>query len=107
MGILYFIRPDRCSMLRRRRRLVRTMTTTDDLSCRDVAEFLMAYLDRELDPSQRAAFDAHLAVCDECVRYLRSYDRAVRLAKAAGREADEPIAVPERLVRSIAAAKKT
>ena len=107
MGILYFRRPDRCSMLRRRRRLVRTMTTTDDLSCRDVADFLMAYLDRELDPSQRAAFDAHLAVCDECVRYLRSYDRTVRLAKAAGREADEPTAVPERLVRSIAAAKKT
>lgn len=108
MGILYFRRPDRCSMLRRRRRLVRTMTTaTDDLSCRDVADFLMAYLDRELDPSQRAAFDAHLAVCDECVRYLRSYDRTVRLAKAAGREVDEPTAVPERLVRSIAAAKKT
>lgn len=108
MGILFFRRPDRCSMLRRRRRLVRTMTTaSDELSCRDVAGFLMAYLDRELDPRQRAAFDAHLAICDECVRYLRSYDRTVRLARSAGREADEPTAVPERLVRSILAAKKT
>jgi anti-sigma factor (TIGR02949 family) len=78
-----------------------------ELTCRDVAEFLMAYLDRELDPPQRSAFESHLAVCDECVRYLRSYEQTVRLAKAAGREADEPDALPERLVRSIIAARKT
>lgn len=78
----------------------------NELTCRDVADFLMAYLERELDPPQRAAFEAHLAVCDECVRYLRSYARTIRLAKAAGREADQPAEVPERLVRSILAARK-
>jgi anti-sigma factor RsiW len=77
-----------------------------DLTCRDVADFLMAYLDRELDPNRRTAFEAHLAECDECVRYLRSYDRTVRLAKAAGRDPDEPADVPEQLVRSILAARK-
>lgn len=77
-----------------------------DLTCRDVAEFLMAYLDRELEPSQRGAFEAHLAECDECVRYLRAYDRTVRLAKAAGQAPDDPHDVPERLVRSILAARR-
>ena len=78
----------------------------NELTCRDVADFLMAYLDRELDPPQRTAFEAHLAVCDECARYLRSYEQTVRLAKAAGRDADEPEEVPERLVQSVLAARK-
>ena len=78
----------------------------NELTCRDVADFLMAYLDRELAPPQRLAFEAHLAACDECVRYLRSYARTVRLAQASGRDADEPADVPERLVRSILAARK-
>lgn len=78
----------------------------NDLTCRDVADFLMAYLDRELEPPRRAAFEAHLAACDECVRYLRSYARTVRLAKASGRDPAEPSDVPERLVGSILAARK-
>ncbi|MBX3023897.1 zf-HC2 domain-containing protein [bacterium] len=77
-----------------------------ELTCRDVADFLMAYLDRELDPPQRAAFEAHLTVCDECVRYLRAYERTVRLARTAGRDPDEPENVPERLVQSILKARK-
>lgn len=78
-----------------------------ELTCRDVADFLMAYLDRELDPPERAAFEAHLAVCDECVRYLRAYERTVRLAKAAGQDPDEARDAPERLVQSILRARKT
>ena len=78
----------------------------NESTCRDVAEFLMAYLDRELDPPQRAAFESHLGVCDECVRYLRAYEQTVRLAKAAGRDVDAPEAVPERLVQSILASRK-
>ncbi|MFN8643400.1 MAG: zf-HC2 domain-containing protein [Candidatus Binatia bacterium] len=78
-----------------------------ELTCRDVADFLMAYLDRELAPPQRAAFETHLAACDECVRYLRAYARTVRLAKASGQDAEDPAEVPERLVQSILAARKT
>lgn len=78
----------------------------DDPTCRDVAALLMAYLDRELDPARRAALEAHLAACDDCVRYLRAYERTVRLARAAGREPDPPEAIPESLVRAIVAAAR-
>jgi anti-sigma factor RsiW len=76
----------------------------DELTCRDVADFLMAYLDDELEPQQRAAFESHLGECDECVRYLRSYDATVRVARAAYAEPDP--AVPERLLRAIRAARE-
>lgn len=78
----------------------------DDPTCREVAAWLMAYLDRELDPSRRAALEAHLAACDDCVRYLRAYERTVRLARAAGREPDPPADVPASLVRSLVAAAR-
>jgi anti-sigma factor RsiW len=73
-----------------------------ELTCREVADFLMAYLDRELEPEPRAAFEAHLGECDECVRYLRSYAATVRLTRAAY---DEPAPPPERLLRAIRAAR--
>lgn len=78
-----------------------------DLTCRDVAEFLMAYLDRELDEAHRAAFEHHLAECDECVLYVRRYEATVRLGKAAFDDpAGPPDALPERLARAILAARK-
>ena len=79
-----------------------------DLTCRQVADFLMAYLDHELDTAARAAFDAHLHECDECVLYLRSYVDAVRLGKAAYRDPDAAATdvMPEQLVRAVLAARK-
>jgi anti-sigma factor RsiW len=108
MTVLPFRRPAHRPLGRGGARRVQAMIIPmTELTCRDVAEFLMAYLDRELDPPQRTAFEAHLAGCDECVRYLRAYEQTVRLARAAGHDTDEPEAVPERLVRSILAARKT
>jgi anti-sigma factor RsiW len=60
-----------------------------DLSCRDVVGLLMSYLDQALDPAQRRAFDAHLAGCDGCVVYLRSYEQTLRLTTAAFEDPDE------------------
>jgi anti-sigma-K factor RskA len=42
-----------------------------------------AYALGSLDPAERAAFEAHLAVCDECAAEVRSF-RRVTLALAAG-----------------------
>jgi anti-sigma factor RsiW len=77
------------------------------MTCREVSEFLMSYLDDELEAAQREEFEAHLALCGDCVRYLESYEQTVRLGRAAFPRADEPAegVVPERLVRAIVAAR--
>jgi anti-sigma factor RsiW len=79
-----------------------------DLTCREVADFLMAYDDGELATPERAAFDAHLDECPDCVAYLRSYRATVALGKRAFADEDERAAgeVPEQLVRAILAARR-
>jgi anti-sigma factor RsiW len=79
-----------------------------ELSCREVADFLMAYDDGELSAEERHEFDAHLAECPDCVAYLASYRRAVALGKQAF--ADEDAAaedhVPGELVAAVLAARR-
>ena len=79
-----------------------------ELTCREVVEFLMDYLTHELDPAHRHAFDAHLATCDECVAYIRSYEQTVRLGKAAFERPDEPAdePVPKKLIEAVLAARR-
>ena len=37
------------------------------MKCREFVDFLMAYLDEELDPDQRALFESHIKACPPCV----------------------------------------
>jgi anti-sigma factor RsiW len=73
------------------------------LTCREFTDFLMAYLDGELEPEVVAAFEAHLAVCEDCVNYLDSYRATVELDRQAFAELDAavPADVPEELVQAI------
>ena len=76
------------------------------MTCSEFAEFLASYLARELDEARRFAFDAHLAVCPDCIAYLRSYAETVELGKSAFADAMAPVPedVPAELVRAILAA---
>jgi anti-sigma factor RsiW len=71
-----------------------------ELTCRDVLACLADYLSQELSTAERLAFAAHIAACDACVVYIRTYETAVRLGTAAY---DDAIADPE-LVKRLAAA---
>jgi anti-sigma factor RsiW len=79
------------------------------LTCREVEEFLLAYLDGELPLAKRLAFQMHIAFCSECKAYLRKYKTAVALGKTVfvegARDANEEI--PEDLVKAIAAARRS
>jgi len=80
--------------------------TRRTLTCRELCDFLAAYVDGELPPEERAAFDAHLGVCPDCVHYLESYRQTVRLGKQAfAAEGALPEGVPAELVSAILASR--
>ena len=76
------------------------------LTCRELIDFIAAYLDAELPPQQRDAFEYHLSLCPHCVHYLESYRETLRLGKQACVD-DEPVPqdVPEELLAAILAAR--
>ena len=73
------------------------------MTCREVAEFLMQYVDGELPAAERAAFDRHVAVCPDCQRYLASYRTTIEAERAAF--ANDETEAPEDLVQAILKAR--
>jgi anti-sigma factor RsiW len=77
------------------------------LTCRDLTSFLDRYLSAELPVHQRDVFEAHLAVCPSCVRYVWSYRLAVGAARAAfAPEGPCCEDAPEALVQAVLAASR-
>ena len=78
------------------------------LTCREFADFLMAYLDEELADVQRDEFEQHIELCPPCVHYLATYAETVRLGKECCADGDGPPPedAPETLVQAILAARK-
>lgn len=78
-----------------------------ETTCRDVVAFLAAYLDGDLPPARRQEFEAHLALCPDCVAYLESYRETRRLgALAYSLDGPVPEDVPEALIEAILAARR-
>jgi len=77
------------------------------LTCREMLDFVMAYLDGELPAEQRREFDRHLGVCPSCVNYLKSYEATVRMGKVSMGNPDAPASgtVPEWMVRAVREAR--
>ena len=77
------------------------------LTCRELIDFLAAYLDGELAPEARTVFERHLSLCPNCVDYLASYRETIRLGKQACEpDAELPADVPSDLVDAILAARR-
>ena len=86
---------------------------TEELSCADVIHFLDDYVAGNLAMERRAAFEAHLAICPQCVEYIASYRRTIELVRdAAAPNAADPLPasppspLPPELVRLIMAARR-
>lgn len=81
------------------------MREEPELTCREVTDFIAAYLADELASRNRERFEEHLAECPDCRNYLQQYD-AVRTLGRAALEVDAVEAgVPEELVQAILAAR--
>ena len=77
------------------------------MTCRELTEFLDAYLEGRLPETQRAEFERHLAVCAACRTYLDGYRSTLKLARAArAADATNPNDAPPELVQAILAARK-
>jgi anti-sigma factor RsiW len=77
------------------------------VNCREFVEFLMAYLDEELSPTEREVFERHVRDCPPCGTYLDTYRQTVRMGGAlCGAESPVPEDVPEELVAAILAARR-
>lgn len=79
------------------------------MSCRELIEFLDAYVADEVEAPRRAEFERHLELCEACRAYLDSYRAAIRLGRAAleAHDGDVPEACPEELVRAVLAARRS
>lgn len=85
-----------------------------DITCREISEFLLAYLERELEPDARGEFERHLNLCPPCVHYLDGYRETIELVRRCVRDnppvSDEQRAKhrpPEGLIQAILAAKRS
>jgi anti-sigma factor RsiW len=81
------------------------LDTRPNITCQQLIDFIMSYLENELPEAQRNEFDRHMAVCPSCVDYLKTYEKTIVLAKAS---ADDPVPeeVPESLIQAILEARK-
>ena len=65
------------------------MTTTSELTCRELVEIITNYLEGALSAAQRARFEEHLTKCTGCRNYLAQMRETIRLA---GKLSEESIA---------------
>jgi len=80
------------------------------MTCRELADFLMDYLEGGLPAVMRTAFEQHLALCPNCVAYVKTYQTTIELGRRAfdADQADATLTeVPADLVRAILAARKS
>lgn len=79
------------------------------MSCREISDFLRAYLERELDGGVHEEFERHLEACPPCGHYLDGYSQTIEIVRTCGRaepsqgERERP---PEDLIQAILAAKQ-
>ncbi|MEE8524103.1 MAG: anti-sigma factor [Thermoanaerobaculia bacterium] len=77
------------------------------MTCRELIDFLMSFLEGELPAAQTESFENHLRICPHCTSYLDSYRTTVKLARQVCKEPDDgvPADVPEDLVDAILEAR--
>lgn len=61
-----------------------------DLTCKEVVELVTGYVDGSLRGRRRRRFEAHLADCDGCTRYLAQMEATIRATGALTEEQVTP-----------------
>jgi anti-sigma factor RsiW len=53
------------------------------ISCQDVVEFCLDFLDGALPEEERGRFTRHLSVCSDCVTFFETYRRTPEVSRQA------------------------
>jgi anti-sigma factor RsiW len=85
------------------------MMHTPVMTCRELADFILAYTTGELQADERARFEHHLSLCPNCVHYLASYKATIDLGRRAFEDgdADSGMKIPDELVKAILRSRKS
>ncbi len=77
------------------------------MTCRELIEFLLDYMEGELPAEQRRLFEQHIQICQDCADYIDSYRQTIELSRDAFNSSDKeiPADVPDELVAAILAAR--
>lgn len=51
------------------------------MNCKELAYLLGDYIDGSMEPHLREELDAHIAKCEPCIRFLKTYDKTRELAR--------------------------
>jgi predicted anti-sigma-YlaC factor YlaD len=78
------------------------------MNCREFVDFLMSYLDGELESEPSRVFEEHMQLCPPCLTYLDTYRDTIRLGRFACEDAEGPPPedAPEQLIQAILAARQ-
>ncbi|MEM8884518.1 MAG: zf-HC2 domain-containing protein [Planctomycetota bacterium] len=78
------------------------------MTCQELADFIIDYVENKLPADRREVFEKHLAVCPSCIEYLNSYKSTCQILGDLRCDGEEevPCEVPDDLVSAILAARK-
>ena len=73
------------------------------LTCRQVEEFLMDYLENRLSLWTRLQFRVHIFMCPNCTKYIQEYKNTIALEKKVFQNPDEEAIgnVPDDILQAI------
>ena len=77
------------------------------ISCEQLENFIVDFIDEKLPASQRSEFSAHIDYCPKCKVYLENYKKTINASKAVHAQNSNDSDMPEALVQAILTAKNT
>ena len=79
------------------------------MTCQELADFIIDYVEGNLPSDEHATFEKHLAMCPSCIAYIKSYRTTQRVLDDLGCAAKDevPCEVPEELIQAILKARKS
>lgn len=51
------------------------------VTCKRVTALVSSYLSHELDPRLQRAFDQHISTCNDCVNFVRTYQKTLEATR--------------------------